>query len=323
MIRSYSCPFFGIPTVPSSTRTGHDEGMASVENALRIAAFGEPEVVDERCSLRFLASAAGSGPRCRWLAAVVLGACGRYAAATTLLEPLIRDRDVVVASLAASTLASHRRQLGGHALALSLDGLAVRKAVEALSGHWDGDGDPDGLDVYGALVDGLVGLAADNLGLGRLATAEVLLARAARVAAVGGCWRAEARLGWVRAELALASGGVADSVSPAKRAREVARERGSVRHVVKSELILGAALGAMGEQENGKQATKLVTNALTTARRYGWRSLIWPAQLLLFDLDVSLADWKGSKVTNELKELLGFTDPVGSRLAQASPWVPI
>jgi hypothetical protein len=124
------------------------------------------------------------------------------------------------------------------------------------SGHWDGDGDPDGLDVYGALVDGLVGLAADNLGLGRLATAEVLLARAARVAAVGGCWRAEARLGWVRAELALASGGVADSVSPAKRAREVARERGSVRHVVKSELILGAALGRWGNRktENKRQS---------------------------------------------------------------------
>lgn len=296
--------------------------MASVENALRTAAFGESAAVGERFP-RFLASAARGGPRHRWLAAVVLGACGRYAAATALLEPLIRHRDVAVASLAATALASHRRQLGGHAEALSLDGVAVRKAVEALHGRCGGEGDPDGLDAYGALADGLLGLAADNLGLGRLAAAEVLVARAARIAAVSGCWRTETRLGWVRAELALASGERADGVSAAKWARDVARERGAVRHVVKSELVLGAALAATGERENGKQATKLVTDALIMARRYGWRSLIWPAQLLLADLEPDRADWNRSKVTNELAALLEFTDPVGSRLAHASPWVPI
>ena len=225
---------------------------------------------------------------------------------------------MVVASLAASTLASHRRQLGGHALALSLDGLAVRKASRRSPGAGTAMGILTAWMSTARSWTAWWGWRRTIWGsaswpprrscwrgpLGRCG-GRVL----ARRGPIGlGARRAGARLRWACRQ-----------VSPAKRAREVARERGSVRHVVKSELILGAALGAMGEQENGKQATKLVTNALTTARRYGWRSLIWPAQLLLFDLDVSLADWKGSKVTNELKELLGFADPVGSRLAQASP----
>ncbi|EOD63426.1 hypothetical protein H480_36920, partial [Amycolatopsis vancoresmycina DSM 44592] len=93
------------------------------EPALRAAAFGSdplpaPAVV--RGAAR---------PRERLLAAIVLGAQGRYAAAATLLDALRLERDPVTASLAASTLASHRRQLGGHALARALDGEAFAKVA--------------------------------------------------------------------------------------------------------------------------------------------------------------------------------------------------
>ncbi|MGH3763409.1 MAG: hypothetical protein ACRDTB_37500, partial [Actinophytocola sp.] len=60
-------------------------------------------------------------PRDRWLAAVVLGGQGRYAAATTLLNDLVTHPDPELAALACATLASHRRQLGGHAHARRLD----------------------------------------------------------------------------------------------------------------------------------------------------------------------------------------------------------
>lgn len=305
-----------------ATRPGHDEGVPIVEKVLRTAAFGGSRGVEEPVSD---GGAEGVDPMGRWLEGVVCGACGRYAAATALLEPLSRHRDAVVASLAASALASHRRQLGGHAAALRLDGLALRRAVEAeeTAGSRGRRDDPDGLDGAGALADALLGLAADHLGLGRLAASEVLLTRAGAVVAASGCWRAETRLGWVRAELALASGRAADAISPAKHALATAEHRGAQRHIAKSSLVLAAALVATGEREGAKRARQLASEALSVVERNGWRSLIWPALLLLADLEPERAFWNRSRVTTELSVLLASTDPVGRRLARDSLWVPI
>ncbi|WP_024876275.1 hypothetical protein [Saccharomonospora piscinae] len=299
--------------------------MSSAENVLRAAAFGArdvPEPVGERV-LAAAAHRAGVPALERWLAAVVLGARGRYAAATTVLEPLTRHGEPVVASLAATALASQRRQLGGHAVALALDGLGLRRALDGLDSRWDDPPDRDGLDARGALADALTGLAADRVGMGRTAEADALLARAARVVAVTDCPRSAVRLDWVRAECALASGRAGDSISPAKRAWVRARDGAGVRHQAKSGLVLGAALAASGEDGKRKRAAEIVGEALATARRHGWRSLTWPAQLLLADLHPECAVWNHSRVTEELTELLRSTDPVGRRLARTSPWVPI
>ncbi|WP_197320698.1 hypothetical protein [Saccharomonospora sp. NB11] len=312
--------------------------MPIVEKVLRVAAFGGSRAATQRGQApdgggagSSSASAVQEAQRCQWLEAVVHGACGRYAAATTLLEPLSR-RGGAVASLAASALASHRRQLGGHAAALRLDGLALRRAIEAgearelhsTSPGWESE-DPDGLDVPGALADALIGLAADHLGLGRFAESAVLLKRAAGVVAVSGSWRTETRLGWVRAELALASGRPADSISPAERALEVSERHGADRHAAKSAMVLGAALAARRETGDEDRARRLVKSALSSAEQNGWRSLTWPARALLADLetDHELTVWNRSRTTDELNELLESTDPVGRRLARDSPWVPI
>jgi hypothetical protein len=99
------------------------------EQTLRALAFGDhpppPEPVTAPRS---------AAPWDRLLAAVVLGAQGRYAAASTALTDLRRSRDPLLASLAATTLASHRRQLGGHTAARALDGeaLALVGATSAL-----------------------------------------------------------------------------------------------------------------------------------------------------------------------------------------------
>ena len=156
-------------------------------------------------------------PRDQWLAAVVLGAQGHYARAATLLSHLLNENNDL-AALAAATLASHRRQLGGHAAARKLDALSVRKAQsdEARS-------------------DALLGLAADAIGAGRLTEARRLRDRSPLTT-----WRARVRHGWVSAEIELSCGGAA--VEHAERALEEAVSANAIRHRVKSEIVLAAAL---------------------------------------------------------------------------------
>jgi hypothetical protein len=290
----------------------------TVEAALRRAAFAcEPDVTE-----RELARA--STPRCDWLAAVVLGARGRYAAAATRLQPLLqRCRDPLLTSLACSTLASHRRQLGGHADALLLDGAALRHSARAA-----GAPDEDGVDPAGARADALLGLAADNLALGRLSAARRLLATVsttapdATEAADASGWRTQVRAGWVAAEIALASGAPRDAVLPAKRAGARARDCGARRHAVKSDLVLAAALAAAGDPAERYRATQLVERAFAAAEAAGLRSLVWPAALLAANLDPADADWNQSRVTEELHAVLSATDPVGRHVAYASQWIP-
>ncbi|MBK1789347.1 hypothetical protein [Prauserella cavernicola] len=283
--------------------------MLTGESVLRRAAFGDTPGLDDR------ALTAVTGPRQRWLAAVVLGARGRYAAATTLLEQLRRGRDPLLASLASATLASHRRQLGGHAAALPLDAAALRPAFAAA-----GPSDDDGFDPAGARADALLGLAADNLGQGRLTAARRFIAAAAGHV---DSWRTAVRAGWVGAEVELASGDAAAAVPHAERALARARQRGAVRHVVKSSLVLGAALAATGEVAARERAARLVGDAVAATDEHRLGSLGWPAGLLAAELDPAHADWNRSRVTRELYALLPASDPEGRRLARTSPWVPI
>src|SRR5437870_2635698 len=147
-----------------------------------------------------------------------MGGQGRYGAATILLHGLIAGPDQILGALAASTLASHRRQLGGHAAARAHDALAYRR----LAGHgvefnvWARPrfrrrcgrcgtdrllGQPSSpLSPHcapAARSDVLLGLAADALGLGRIAEARRLADLARRGPDAG--WRGRIRLGWVAA----------------------------------------------------------------------------------------------------------------------------
>ncbi|GAA3807635.1 hypothetical protein [Amycolatopsis tucumanensis] len=279
------------------------------EIELRRAAFGDrpappPDVL-----------AAAGPPKRRLLGAIVLGAQGRYAAATTLLDGLARDRDPVVAALALATLASHRRQLGGHAVARGLDGAALRRAATAAASP--SDPDPDGLDARGALADALLGLAADHLGTGRLTASRRLLDRAAGAV---DSWRTRTRLGWVTAELALASGDAPAAVAPAEAALDEATAAGSIRHTVKSQLVLAAALGTIGQK---RRAGELVSGALADADKYELSSLSWPAGLIAADLWPADADRHRSRTAAVLYAVLLSSDPGGRRLAHGSPWVPV
>jgi hypothetical protein len=275
------------------------------ETALRAAAFGEDP---SRLSVR------PETPRAALLAAIVLGAQGRYAAAATHLAALRRSTDRLLASLAASTLAAHRRQLGGHAAARTLDGEAYALAVDLCSAP-----DPDGLDAAGARADALLGLAADNLALGRLAAARRLAARAADQDAG---WRAEVRGGWVAAEIELAAGRGGEAVVPARHALKTATARGARRHVVKSEIVLAVALRAAGVPDHEMIIDTLVGNAFAAAEKYELFSLLWPAALVAADLRAGHAEDYRFRVAQVLHAVLRSADPCGRRIAGESPWVP-
>ncbi|WP_447004462.1 hypothetical protein ACRAKI_33365 [Saccharothrix isguenensis] len=286
--------------------------MEVVVGGVRRVAFGDRPEAE-------VWGALSGGVEERWLAAVALGGQGHYAAAAGVLGELMRGGGLF-GSLAASTLASHRRQLGGHAAARALDGRALAMVVAA-EGGGGGGGDGDDVDLEGARVDALLGLAADAVGAGRLAEARRLHAR---VEPRG--WRSRVRHQWLAAEIALAGGHAERAVRPAEVAAATAREAGATRHILKSDLVLGTALVVWGTPESVSRGMDLLYCDLNHTYRSGLFSLTWPTALVLANVeaDRSIAGSQNVKESakNALSCVLRRADPLGRRLAARSPWIP-
>ncbi|MFD5829369.1 hypothetical protein [Lentzea sp. NPDC060358] len=276
-----------------------------MEEELRRAAFGDSP------DLPVWPALSSPSSRVRWLAAVVLGGQGHYAAAATALDVLRHDRDPVIASLALSTRASHHRQLGAHHLARALDGAALAR-VRPAAGT-----DPDGVDAAGARTDALLGLAADSLGAGRLGEARRLLAA---VEPAG--WRAEVRRGWVTAEVELASGNAAAAVAPAEQAHRVAVEKEALRHELKSALVLGTSLVVWGTPDGLKRGSELIECELNHSAAKGLHPLVWPSALVLAGDAARGGEGGGKRAAEALSCVLRRADPVGRGVALESPWMP-
>ncbi|BDB40697.1 hypothetical protein [Mycobacterium kiyosense] len=207
-----------------------------------------------------------------WLRAVAAGGQGRYASAYADLALLRRQATSGrLASLAHSTHGSFLRRLGWHTLARGWDGRAL-----ALAGS-----DPE------ARADALIGLAADALGVGRFAAAQVLLGRAdealhqAELSALAAD-RLAVRRGWVAAELAMACGDGRTAVQRAEGAvgRAATMTGGSARHRIKSAVVLAAALCAAGDVERARDVAQ---QALQAAEPLGLTPLRWALACLLMD----------------------------------------
>ncbi|WP_435278445.1 hypothetical protein [Rhodococcus yananensis] len=261
--------------------TGSGADAPDVVATLESAAFGS--VPGQR------AVPCASGPSARWLRAVALGGQGRYAAARAELAEIrgiTRGRGVW-ASLAASTEASLLRQLGGHRAAAVHDGRALAAITEHArhrAGHPGG-----GHLAVEAEADALTGLAADALGRGRLAQARALLGRcdgllAGAERAVHGdvFLRQHIRLSWVTAETALAGGDFGTARAFAARAVDDAHRFGSVRHLVKSDLLRAAA--ATGDSDT-LEARERAQDVCERAGEHGLVPLRWAAAMLLTGLD--------------------------------------
>ncbi|MEV0551759.1 hypothetical protein AB0H98_33575 [Nocardia salmonicida] len=205
-------------------------------------------------------------PLSRWYRAVTLGGQGRYAAARADLRILARTAaDPGLRSLVESTCGSLLRQLGDHAGAAAFDGRAAAIALGAT-----------GAARAEALADAYTGLAADALGTGRLALARTLLGRV-RPLLADAPPRAEVRWHWVRAETALAGGEASAALRDAVEAVDLAAALPSVRHQVKSALLVAAATAATGDLA---RSAELAARVDTDCRENGLLPLRWATAML-------------------------------------------
>ncbi|MGW6423776.1 hypothetical protein ACWF82_13955 [Nocardia sp. NPDC055053] len=205
-------------------------------------------------------------PAQRWYRAVALGGQGRYAAARADLRVLAGTRiDPALRSRVESTRGSLLRQLGGHAAAAAFDGRAANLALGAT-----------GPDRAEALADAFTGLAADALGTGRLALARRLLGRVEPLLAEAPA-RCAVRWHWVRAETALAGGEAAPALRDAELAVELAAALPSVRHRVKSALLVAAATAAGGDADRSAELARAVD---TDCREHALLPLRWATAML-------------------------------------------
>lgn len=197
-------------------------------------------------------------PWARWARGVLLQAGGDYAAAFGLWEPLTAAGDEL-AGLAAARMASGLRQLDEHAAAVPCDDLA-----QAAPGR--------------AVTDGLIGRAADAVGIGDAATAAEFLAQARRLV---GHPRDQIRVAWVACEIELLTGHAAAAAAAAEadRALETARHLSWPRHQAKSALFLGASL----RHSEPERAIPLLHEVASQAEQLSLRPLLWPAVLVLGD----------------------------------------
>lgn len=230
----------------------------------------------------------------RWWALAEIGARGRYAAAHSGLETLgagLRGRAGVsataraVLSLSLSARASLLRQVGAHARARPLDGVAYRLVAADLT-------EGSSTATWMAACDALTGLAADCLGdpAGE-GVPEALLERVdgllgAREGDDGGAggesigfpsWRPHLRRLWVGAESAMARGNWDAARDLADRATALARGCPSPRHRVKTALVAAASRCVL----DPAGATARADAVSREAAMEGLLPLRWAASMLL------------------------------------------
>lgn len=265
-----------------------------------------------------------------WAAAVSAGGDGNYARALTELATLERvagvrarvsastDPHLAVLSLCQSTRASLVRQAGRHHVSHVIDGRAL--LTVGISGAWavpgaPGSGPREVSLIRAAVADGLVGLAADNLGLLRFDASRRLLDRARTVLdpmdvrPVGTnpeqwSWRpADAdwmtatrcrlRWEWVSAELGLYRGDVAAGLEHARAGALLVREMHDAatpvpaRHRVKTALIAAAAAAGAGDRGGTANAAR---DVVADAHDEALLPLEWAAMSLLLGTGAASGD---------------------------------
>jgi hypothetical protein len=231
----------------------------------------------------------------RWLRGVALGALGRYLDAAATLRPLLAVPET--ASLAASTLASHARQVGRHRRALAWDERA-RAAAECAA------------DPHTAYADVTSGLVADAIGLGDLAAATAAMADAQVAAADSGGWRARTRVSWVAAELALLAADPGAAVTAACVACE--SSAGAPRHEAKSLLVRGVARCAAG----ARGGTDDLREAADRSAELGVVTLEWPASVVLAEeLPAESPFWRARAGRSLARVAQGLGPVAGARFS--------
>lgn len=223
-----------------------------------------------------------------WCQAVEQGGIGHTAGALAILEEVARAgrRSGVPAleSLALSTRASLLRQAGRHRDAAAVDGRALRIVGPTA----DSGQDERAVTHRAAVLDALVGLAADHLGQLHLDAAHRLLTRAQdSLAADDDSWpagrRPRLRIEWVSAELAIYSNEPTSALEHAERGLDLCAVADTPqRHRVKTALVAAAAHASAGHTEVAVRAAATVTD---DARAAGLLPLEWASLALRHGLE--------------------------------------
>ncbi|WP_370326908.1 hypothetical protein [Euzebya sp.] len=215
------------------------------------------------------------GPTVEWKRAWMLTALGRYGEALDACAAAKAGTPVLQAS-ALMTEAMLYRQIALHARAEEADeaALEVMRADRVRSAP-----------VRAAIR---IGQVADAVGLGMERT---VLSRRLQVASAAvtaaGSWRQGVRLTWVRGEVLMVTGAYARAARVFASGAKVASEQGARRHHAKSLIFLAASRAASGDRT---EARRMAERGLQLAARCGAAPLIWPAELILAEVDPDGAD---------------------------------
>ncbi|MGH3495696.1 MAG: hypothetical protein ACRDRL_04185, partial [Sciscionella sp.] len=178
-----------------------------------------------------------------------------------------------------------------------------------------------GISIAAARTDAVLGLAADAIGMGRDERTSRLL-DAAQAGVDQRSWRSVIRLHWVRAEAALAAGDPAAARHAAMAAVSRAEHCPSLRHRVKSSLVLAAALATLGGSVHRQESKGLLHTITSTSLDQGYVTLFWPSALLLAELDLAAAARWRDRARSSLSWIYARTDARSVRAARCSPWMP-
>lgn len=202
-----------------------------------------------------------SDPWSEWARAVLTMSVGDYAGAFDILEPLTKCDSAEVAGLACARIAAGLRQIDEHPLAVAWDDKAMAAAGQAV-------------------LDGIVGRAADQVGVGDAAGAAGFLAGApARCRTM----RDDIRVAWVACEISLLKGQYRIAAAHGERAHKVSAAMGSPRHLVKSMLFWAAADRAAVPTGSEAVAFALLHRGYNRARALSLRPVLWPLVAVLGD----------------------------------------
>ncbi|CAN5381528.1 hypothetical protein BH23ACT9_BH23ACT9_30000 [soil metagenome] len=228
------------------------------------------DALSGRLEKALAALATESGPATAWKRAWILTAVGRYDDALGACAEAMQGGPLLQAS-ALMTEGMLYRQISLHERAEEVDARALELLQTAK------------LRTPAVRAGIRIGQVADAVGMG---ADESLLSRRLRLAAsaatAAGSWRQGVRLTWVKGEVYMVRGAFAQASRVFAAGAKVASDQGARRHHAKSLIFLAASRAASGDRS---EARRIVQRGLQLAARCGAAPLIWPAELILAEVD--------------------------------------
>lgn len=232
------------------------------------------EALSGRLERALTALEAETGPTAAWKRAWMLTAVGRYGDALDACAEAREGGPLLIAS-AMMTEAMLYRQVSLHDLAEAADAeaMATMQHARLLAA-------PVRAAIRIGQVADAIGCAADAATLSR----RLRVASAAVTAA--GSWRQGVRLTWVRGEVYMVRGALGQASRVFAAGGKVANDQGARRHYAKSLIFLAASRAASGDRE---EARRIARRGLQLAARCGASPLVWPAELILAEVEPEYA----------------------------------